>query len=110
MERASDEKPMRVHTEIKTAEEIQTGLVQGESGSYRLFLSTPQWPPKKGMQKSLPSFVTALYSSNWKTRKGNAGYQKGVAFLHGNETHSRVSFYFRPFFVRVVVHKLYTIT
>jgi len=34
---------------------------------------------------------------------------KGVAFLHGNETHSRVSFYFRPFFVRVVVLKLYTI-
>jgi len=79
MERASDEKPMRVHTEIKTAEEIQTGLVQGESGSYRLFLSTPQWPPKKGMQKSLPSFVTALYSSNWKTRKGNAGCQKKVS-------------------------------
>jgi len=69
--------------------------------------------PKKGMQKSLPCLIVSLrhcIPPIGKQGKEMLGAKKGVAFLHGNGTHSRVSFYFRPFFfVRVVVHKLYTI-
>jgi len=55
MERASDEKPIRVHTEIKTAEEIQTGLVQGESGELSPFLINTAMAPQKRDAKE-PSF------------------------------------------------------
>lgn len=98
---------MRVQ-KIKTVEEIQTGLVQGVR-KLSPFLINTAMAPKKGMQKSLPYFVTALYSSNWKTRKGNAGCQKVSPFY--TETRRILVFLSISalFFVRVVVLKLYTI-
>lgn len=69
------------------------------------FLINTAMAPKKGMQKSLPCLIVSLrhcIPPIGKQGKEMLGAKKGVAFLHGNGTHSRVSFYFRPFFVRVI--------
>jgi hypothetical protein len=107
IERASEEQPMRVQ-KIKTVEEIQTGLVQGVR-KLSPFLINTAMAPKKGDAKEPSLFRYGIVFLQLENKERKCWVPKGVAFLHGNETHSRVSFYFRPFFVRVVVLKLYTI-
>jgi hypothetical protein len=97
IERASVEEPMRVQKNQNNG-----GNPNRTGGAIAFSLSTPRWPAKKDANEL--SFFRYGIDLQLEKKQRKCLVPKRCCLLYGkNETRSRVSLYFRRFFVRVSV-------